>query len=179
MAASKAGVACWLGLITLLWSLYPLLFSQARGVIMLMILTVGLALLGWLTGMQVLVAWSGGLGLFNLTLALVISAQLPNLWVGLSAGITLLALLDGSQRFAYLRHCQVEPGVLAQWLGVFIRMAGLSLAAEIALALLVVNLPIQGEIAAVAGLLTIAGASLFVGVLALLLLYTSRWSEGE
>jgi hypothetical protein len=179
MAAHKTGLACWLGLITLLWSLYPLLFSQARGVVMLAILTGGVALFGWMTGAQFLVAWSGGLGLFNLTLTLVITARPPNLWVGLSAGITLLALLDGSQRFAYLRHCHVEPGVLTAWLGVFMRLTGLSLMAGIALALLVVNLPTQGEIASAAGLLTIAGASLFVGVLALLLLYTSRWPERE
>jgi hypothetical protein len=146
---------------------------------MLMILTGGLASFGWVTGMQFLVVWSGGLGLFNLTLTLVISGQPANLWVGLSAGITLLALLDGSQRFSYLRHCQVEPGVLAVWLGVLLRIAGLSLAAGIALGLLVVNLPTEGEIASAAGLLTIAGAGLFVGVLALLLLYTSRWPEGE
>jgi hypothetical protein len=177
MAAHKTGLACWLGLITLLWSLYPLLFYQARGVVILVILTGGLALFGWMTGTQFLVAWSGGLGLFNLTLALVITEQPPNLWVGLSAGITLLALLDGSQRFAYLRHCHVEPGVLTAWLGVFMRLTGLSLVAGIALVLLVVNLPSQGEITSAAGLLTIAGASLFVGVLALLLLYTSRWPE--
>lgn len=177
MAAHKTGLACWLGLITLLWSLYPLLFTQARGIVMLAILTGGLALFGWMTGTQLLVAWSGGLGLFNLTLTLVITAQPPNLWVGLSAGITLLALLDGSQRFAYLRRCHVEPGVLTAWLGVFMRLTGLSLVAGIALALLVVNLPSQGEVAAAAGLLTIAGAGLFVGVLALLLHYTSRWPE--
>jgi hypothetical protein len=177
MAASKTGVACWLALITLLWSLYPLLFSQARGVIVLMILTGGLASLGWVTGIQFLVVWGGAIGLFNLTLTLVITAQSPSLWVGLSAGVTLLALLDGSQRFAYLRHCQVEPGVLARWLAMYIRLAGFSLAAGIALVLLVVNLPAQGEVASTAGLLTIAGASLFVGVLALLLLYTGRWPE--
>jgi hypothetical protein len=179
MAAHKTGLACWLGLITLLWSLYPLLFSQARGIVMLVILTAGLALLGWMAGMQFLVVWSGGLGLFNLTLTLVITAQPPNLWLGLSAGITLLALLDGSHRFAYLRHCHVEPGVLTVWLGVFMRITGLSLVAGIAVALLVVNLPTQGEVASATGLLTIAGASLFVGVLALLLLYTSRWPERE
>jgi hypothetical protein len=33
--------------------------------------------------------------------------------------------------------------------------------------------------ASAAGLLTIIGASLFVGVLALLLLYTSRWPERD
>jgi hypothetical protein len=164
---------------TLLWSLHPLLFSQSRGVVMLMLVTGALALVGWLTGMQFLVVWSGGVGLLNLTLTLVLSSHPANLWVGLSAGITLFALLDGSQRFAYLRYCQVEPGVLAAWLGVFIRISGLSLAAGITLALLLVNLPTQGAIASAAGLLTIAGAVMFVGMVALLLLYSSRWAEKE
>lgn len=179
MAAHKLGLACWLGLLTVLWSLYPLLFSQARGVIVLTILTAGLGAFGWVAGMPLLVVWSGALGLFNLTLTLVITAEPPNVWLGLSAGITLLALLDGSQRFAYLKHCHVEPGVLTAWLAIFMRIAGLSLAAGIALVLLVVILPTQGAMASGAGVLTIIGASLFVGVLALLLLYTSRWPERE
>jgi hypothetical protein len=179
MAAYKIGWLCWLGLMTLLWSLYPLLFSQARGIIVLTVLTGGLALSGWVTGTQLLVAWSGALGLLNLTLTLVITAQSPNMWLGLSAGITLLALLDGSQRYAYLKHCHVEPGVLTAWLTVFTRVAGLSLAAGIALVLLVVNLPTAAGMASGAGVLTIVGASLFVGVLALLLLYTSRGPERE
>jgi hypothetical protein len=179
MAASKAGLGCWLGLMTLLWSLHPLFFSQSRGVVMLMIVTGGLALVGWLTGSQLLVVWSGGLGLVNLTLTLVLIAQPPTLWVGLSAGITLLALLDGSQRYAYLRRCQVEPGVLAAWLGVFTRISGLSLVAGVALALLVMHFPNPRAIASAAGLLTIAGAAMFVGVVALFLLYTSRWPERE
>jgi hypothetical protein len=179
MAPHKIGLACWLGLITLLWSLYPLLFSQARGIIVLTILTGGLAVFGWVSGMPLPVVWSGVLGLLNLTLTLVITVQPPNVWLGLSAGITLLALLDGSQRFAYLKQCYVEPGVLTAWLAVFIRIAGLSLAAGIALVLLVVKLPTQGGMALGAGVLTIVGASLFVGVLALLLLYTSRWPEQE
>lgn len=179
MAVYKIGLACWLGLMTLLWSLYPLLFSQARGIIVLVVLTGGLAVAGWLTGMQVLVVWSGALGLLNLTLTLLITIQPPNLWLGLSAGITLLALLDGSQRFGYLRHCHLEPGVLAAWLAVFMRVAGLSLAAGIVLALLVVNLAAQGEAAASSGVLTIVGAALFVGVLALLLLYTNHWPERQ
>jgi uncharacterized membrane protein YgdD (TMEM256/DUF423 family) len=58
----------------------------------------------------------------------------------------------------------------------FMRITGLSLATGIALALLVVNLPNQGAVAAAAGLLTIAGAAMFVGVVALFLLYTSRSS---
>jgi hypothetical protein len=179
MATHKIGLACWLGLMTLLWSLYPLLFSQSRGIIILAILTVGLALFGWVTGTQLPVVWSGALGLFNLTLALLISSQPPNVWLGMSAGITLLALLDGSQRFAYLRHCHVEPGVMTAWLAVFMRISGLSLAAGIALVLLVVNLSTQGGMASGAGVLTIVGASLFVGVLALLLLYTGRWPERD
>jgi hypothetical protein len=146
---------------------------------MLTILTGGLAVVGWLAGMQSLVVWSGALGLLNLTLTLMLTAQPPNLWVGLSAGITLLALLDSSQRFGYLRHCQVEPRALAAVLGAFMRMAALSLAAGVALTLLLVNLPQQGAVASAASLLTIAGAGLFVGVVALFLVYTSRRPEGE
>jgi hypothetical protein len=179
MAASKVGLRCWLGLITLLWCLHPVLFVRSRGMIVLMVVTGGLALVGWLTGIQLLVVWSGGLGLVNLTAALVLTAQAPNVWVGLSAGLTLLALLDGSHRFSYLRHCQVEPGVLTAWLGVFIRVSGLSLAAGVALGLLIVNLPNQGAIASAAGLLTIAGAAMFVGVVAILLLYSDRWADRE
>jgi hypothetical protein len=174
MAASKAGLACWLGLITLLWSLHPLLFSRERGVVVLTVCTGALALAGWLIDMQFLVAWSGGLGLFNLAVALVLTAQPPNLWVGLSAGLALLALLDGSQRFAYLRHCQVEPGVLAAFFAAYLRLTGLSLAAGLALALLLVRLPTQGAVASAAGLLTIAGAGVVVGAAALLLLYLDR-----
>ena len=87
MATHKIALMCWLGLMTLLWSLYPLLFSQARGVIVLTILTGGLGAFGWVAGMPVLVVWSGALGLFNLTLTLVITAQPPTVWLGLSAGI--------------------------------------------------------------------------------------------
>jgi hypothetical protein len=177
MAASQVGLGCWLGLMTLLWSLHPLFYAQSRGVVVFVVLTGGLALAGWLTGIQPLVVCSGGLGLVNLTLALVLTAQAPSVWVGLSAGLTLLALLDGSQRFSYLRHCQVEPGVLTAWLGVYLRVSGLSVAAGVALALLIVNLPNQGAVASAAGVLTIAGAATFVGVVALLLLYTNRWAE--
>jgi hypothetical protein len=177
MAAYKIGLLCWLGLMTLLWSLYPLLFSQARGVIVLTILTSGLGACGWLAGMPLLVVWCGVLGLCNLTLTLVITAHPPNVWLGLSAGITLLALLDGSYRFTYLKDCHIEPGVLTAWLAVLIRLAGLSLAAGVALVLLVVNLPTQGGLASATGVMTIIGASLFVGVLALLLLYTGRGAE--
>jgi hypothetical protein len=177
MAGSRVGLGCWLGLMTLLWSLHPLFYVQSRGVIVFVVLTAGLAFGGWLTGIHFLVVCSGGLGLVTLTAALALTAQAPNVWLGLSAGLTLLALLDGSHRFSYLRHCQVEPGVLTAWLRVFIRVSGLSVAAGVALALLIVNLPNQGAIASAAGVLTIAGAMTFVGVVALLLLYTNRWAE--
>jgi hypothetical protein len=179
MVARKTGLACWLGVITLLWSLHPLLFSQARGVVLLTIIAAGLALVGWLTGLQFLVVWSGGLGLFNLTLTLVLTSHPPNLWIGLSAGMTLFALLDGSQRFAYLRHCRVERGVLPAWLGVFMRVSGLSVASAVALVMLVANLPNRGTLTSAAGVMTIVGAGLFVGAVALLLLYTSRWPERD
>jgi hypothetical protein len=177
MVGSQVGLGCWLGLMTLLWSLHPLFYVQSRGVMVFVVLTAGLALSGWLTGIQFLVVWSGGLGLVTLTAALVLTAQAPNLWLGLSAGLTLLALLDGSHRYSYLKHCHVEPGVLTAWLRVFIRVSGLSVAFGVALALLTVNLPNQGSIASVAGVLTIAGAAMFVGVVAVLLLYTNRWTE--
>jgi hypothetical protein len=124
-----------------------------------------------------LVIWSGALGLFNLTLALLLTAQPPNLWIGLSAGTALLALVDGSQRFAYLKLCQVEPGVLASWLGMFMRITGLSLVAGLVLVLLVMLLPQQG--AAAAGLLTIIGAGLFVAGVAMLLLYGGALPKRE
>jgi hypothetical protein len=179
MAASKAGLVGWLGLVTLLWALHPLLLSRGRGVIILAVMTTLLALIGWLMGVQVLVALSGGLGVVNLTMALLLTGQAPNLWLGLSAGISLLALLDGSHRFSYLKECQIEPGVMAAWLRVFIRISGLSVAAGVALALLLVNLSQRGALLSVAGLLTIAGAGMFVAGVALFLLYATRWSARE
>jgi hypothetical protein len=177
MAASKIALGVWLGLITLLWSLHPLLFSRARGVLLLTMLTGVLALLGWLISFQPLVIWSGGLGLLNLTLALLLASHPPDLWVGLSAGITLLALLDGSHRFAYLRRCQVDSAALGALLGIFLRISGLSLAAGLALGWVVAYPPHPLARASAAGLLTIAGAGMFVGIFAIFLLYTSRWPE--
>jgi hypothetical protein len=45
--------------------------------------------------------------------------------------------------------------------------------------LLVLNLPTHGTATATAGLLTIAGAGVFVGVVAILLLYTSRCPQSD
>src|SRR6266571_6864902 len=131
MSTRQVLMGLWLGLLTLLWSLQPLLFSQARGIVVLALLSGVLAVLGGLTSMRLLVVWSGGVGLLNLTLALLLTAAPPNLWVGLSAGLTLLALLDGHQCVAYLRYCQVEPGVLAALFGTLARLSGLSLAAGV------------------------------------------------
>ena len=80
------------------------------------------------------------MGLVNLTLALLLTTSPPNLWVGLSAGLTLLALLDGNQCVAYLRHCQVGPGVLAQLFGTLVRLSGWSLAAGVSVGYLVTAL---------------------------------------
>jgi hypothetical protein len=176
MATGKIGLLIWLVAVTLLWALYPLFFSPARGVFIFAMLTGVVALLGWLSGLQVLVFWSGILGLLNITLALLLSSSPPSLWVGLSAGLTLLALLDGSQRFAYLRHCQVEPGVVTALLDTFVRLSGLSVAAGLVLGCLLITLiPVLAGVAT-AGFLTVVGACVFVGLLAVFLLYASRTS---
>ena len=166
----------WLGLITLLWSCHPLLLSQARGIVVLALFSGVLAALGGLSSMRLFVVWSGGVGLLNLTLALLLTAAPPNLWIGLSAGLTLLVLLDGHQCVAYLRYCQVEPGVLAALFGTLVRLSGLSLAAGVGTGLLVTALYDPPVDTAVAGYMTIIGAGGFVGFFAAFLLVTSRWS---
>jgi hypothetical protein len=121
---------------TLLWSLYPLLFSQARGIIFLMILTVASRVrLGDWDAASGSMEWRPGPVQSNLNAG--DYRPTPNVWLGLSAD-HFLALLDGSQRFAF-KHCYVEPGVLTAWLTVFMHRRTL-LAAGIALVLLVVNL---------------------------------------
>jgi hypothetical protein len=166
----------WLGLLTLLWVCQPLLISQARGIVVLALMAGILAVLGSLTEVRLLVAWSGGVGLVNLTLALLLTASPPNLWVGLSAGLTLLALLDGNQCVAYLRHCQVEPGVLAALFGTLVRLSGWSLAAGVSVGYLVNALYAPSMDTTAAGYVTILGAGVFVGFFAAFLLATSRWS---
>lgn len=178
MATTKIGWGIWLGGVTLLWAFYPLLFTQARGVLALGALTATLALLGWLTSLQLLVIWSGGLGVCNLTLALVLTSHPPDLWAGLSAGIILLALLDGSQRFTYLRHCWLAPGVVTALLGTFVRLSGLTLAVGLILGLLVIYLSRQPLSAVAPGFLTVVGACVLGGFLAMFLLHTSRSPDG-
>ena len=69
MLVKQVILSLWLGLLTLLWSCYPLLISQARGIVVLALFTGVLAGLGGLTGVRLLVVWSGGAGVVNLTLA--------------------------------------------------------------------------------------------------------------
>lgn len=174
MIARQIVLSLWLGLITLLWSCQPLLLSQARGIVVLALFSGILAVLGGLTNVRLLVVWSGGVGLLNLTLALLLTAAPPNLWIGLSAGLTLLALLDGHQCVAYLRHCQVAPGVLAALGGALVRLSGLSLAAGVGIGFLVTALHTPHMDTAAAGYMTIIGAGIFVGFFAAFLLVTSR-----
>ena len=179
MATSQIILTIWLTLVTALWSLHPLLFSHARGVVMLSIVTGLLAVAGWSRDLKVLVFWSGIVGLLNMTLVLLLTAQPPSFWIGLSAGLTLFALLDGSQRYAYVRRCRVERGVLAAMLDTFIRLSGLCIVTGLAIgAFLVVLSPSLAGVSLV-GLLTLAGASLFAGFFTLFMLYTNRPSGDE
>ncbi len=143
---------------------------------MLALFTGVLAGLGALTGLRVLVVWSGGLGMLNLTLALLLTGSPPYLWTGLSAGLTLLALLDGNQCVAYLWYCEVGPGVLTELFGTLIRLSGWSLAAGVSVGYLVTVLYTPHLATAAAGYVTILGAGIFVGFLAAFLLTTSHWS---
>jgi hypothetical protein len=174
MAARKIGLELWLGSVILLWTLYPLLFTRTRGVVVLVSVTGLLAVLGWLTGYQPLMIWSGGLGLCNLTLALVLVRQPPNLWTGLSAGLVLLAMIDSNHRMAYLRRGWIAPGVIPAMLGAFVRLSGLTLATSIVLGLLVA-FPAAGPGSFLGtGAFTIIGAGVFVTFLTLYLGYTNR-----
>jgi hypothetical protein len=184
MAAEMSGttlfkrvvLSLWLGLLTLLWSCHPLLVSQARGIVVLALFAGVLAGLGGLTGVRLLVVWSGAVGVVNLTLALLLTTSPPNLWVGLSAGLTLLALLDGNQCVAYLWHCQVGPSVLAQLFGTLVRLSGWSLAAGVSVGYLVTALYAPRMDTVAAGYMTILGAGVFIGFFAAFLLATSRWA---
>ena len=176
MLCKRVVLSLWLGLLTLLWSCHPFLVSQARGIVVLALFAGVLAGLGGLTGVRLLVVWSGAVGLLNLTLALLLTAAAPNLWVGLSAGLTLLALLDGNQCVAYLWHCQVGPGVLTQLFGTLVRLSGWSLAAGVSVGYLVTALYAPRMDTVAAGYLTILGAGVFVGFFAAFLLATSRWT---
>jgi hypothetical protein len=174
MATSKIGLGLWLGAITVIWSLYPLLFSHARGVLIFSVLTAMCALLGWVTGLTSPVVWSASLGLCNLTLALVLTAHPPNLWAGLSAGIVVFALLDGTYRFTYITRCWLAPGVVATLLSPFVTISAVTMAVGMLLGLLLVALGQQPLVSSATGLLTVTGACLFVGFLAVFLLRTSR-----
>jgi hypothetical protein len=174
MAAHKIGFIVWLSAVTGVWTLFPLLFAQSRGVIVLALSTGVLALLGWGSSLQILVFWSGVIGLLNITIALVLTNHEANLWIGLSAGLTLLALLDASQRWSYIKSCQVEAGVLGMMLETFVRVSGLSLALGLLIGAFITLLgpTVSGQ--SFMGYLTLVGASLFAGFFAVFLLYASR-----
>lgn len=173
MAARQIGLEICVAGLALCWSAYPMLFSRAQGVVMLSVITALLAFLGLVTGWQPVVMWSGGLGLCNLTLALLITSSPANLWVGLSAGIVLLALVDGSHRLIYLRQCWLAPGVLIVLLGTFVRLSGLALSIGLLLGFLLIPLG-YFSVATATGAVTIVGACLLAGTLAVFLLYTSH-----
>jgi hypothetical protein len=173
MATRQIGLEIWVGGLALCWSGYPLLFSHAQGVGVLGAITAILALLGCVTGWQSVVMWSGGIGLGNLTLALLVTASPPNLWVGLSAGIILLGLVDGSYRLTYLRRCWLAPGVLTELCSTFVRLSGLTLGVGFLLGMLLISLG-HFSMTTTTGVITIVGACLFVGALAVFLRYTSR-----
>ena len=95
----------------------------------------------------------------------------------MSAGLTLFALLDSSQRFTYLRHCQVEAGVVTAHLDTFVRLSGLCVLVGLGLGgILMAVGPLVASLAA-ASLLTIVGACVFVSCLALFLLYANRMPD--
>lgn len=171
--ATRQIMSVWLGGITLLWALQPLLWSHARGVLILSIVTVLLALIAQAFKLPVLTTWSGAVGLCNLTLALVLTSQPPNLWAGLATGLNLLAMLDSSHRSAYISVCQLTPGVLTACLRVFIQLSTLALAAGILLSL-IIPLVYQTINTSAAGALTITGACLVVGFFSLFLLRANR-----
>ncbi|MGE3536665.1 MAG: hypothetical protein AB7N91_04400 [Candidatus Tectimicrobiota bacterium] len=166
----------WLGCLALLWALHPVLLSQARGIVLLACLSLATAWLGLLLGIPLWVVWSAGLGVLNLTLALLVSGHPTDLWLGLSAGVVLLGLLDGQYSLLAMRQAQVEPGVLTVFLKAFLHLSGWSLLIGLALGLLVLQLASQRLPARAAGYLTIVGAGLFVGFFAAFLVLTGRWT---
>lgn len=174
MATSQIILAVWLTLVTAIWALHPLLFTHARSVVLLSLVTGLFAVAGWQRNLKVLIFWSGLVGLLNMTLALLLTAQPPSFWVGLSAGLTLLALLDGSQRYAYIQLCQVECGVLVAMLDTFVRLSGLCIVTSLAIGALLLIWSSRLSSFSLAGFLTLAGASIFAGFFTLFILYTNH-----
>jgi hypothetical protein len=144
---------------------------------MLSALTGLLAVWGWIGGSAIAMFWSALIGLLNATLVLVLTAHPPTLWAGLSAGLLLFALLDGHQRWMYVRHCELEPGMFIGMLEPFIRVSVLAILAGLAMGALIIGLEMLPFQASHVGALTIAGAAFFAGTFALFLLYTHRLSD--
>ncbi|WP_089719487.1 hypothetical protein [Candidatus Entotheonella palauensis] len=176
MATGKIALTIWVGLATVLWTLHPLLFTQARGIQFLAALTGLLAVWGWLSGSAVSMFWSAFTGLINATLALVLTAHPPNLWAGLSVGLLLFALLDGHQRWSYVRHCELESGMFIAMLEPFVRVSALAVIAGLVMGMILIALNALPFHASYVGALTIVGAALFAGAFTLFLLHTNRLS---
>ncbi|PON16184.1 hypothetical protein C2W62_19780 [Candidatus Entotheonella serta] len=177
MATGKIALSIWLGLAIALWTLHPLFFVQARGIQLLAALTGLLAVWGWLGSSAALIFWSALTGLINATLALVLSAYPPNLWAGLSAGLLLFALLDGHQRWSYVRSCELESGMFISMLEPFIRVSALAIVVGFAIGTLLLALHTLPFQASYVGTSTIVGAALFAGAFTLFLLHTNRRSD--
>lgn len=179
MVTKPLGWTIWFVCLVLLWSVQPLFLTQARSVIIFGLLTALLALLGGLFGLAALLVWSAAVGLCNLTLALLLTAYPPALWVGLSAGLLLLAFLDSGQRLMYIRHCWLAPGVTKELLRPGVILSGITLLVGLGLGGIVVSWSTSTLRLASPGIFTISGACILVGFLAIFLLYTNRLSEGE
>ncbi len=143
---------------------------------MMAVLTGFFAALGWLGSAPVFIFWSALTGLVNATFALVLTDHPPNLWAGLSTGLLLFALLDGHQRWAYVRRCQLEPGLFMTMLEPFVRVSVLAIAAGLVMGSFLVAFNDVAFPSSYVGILTISGAALFAGALTLFLLYTNRIS---
>jgi hypothetical protein len=175
MATNKIGWEIWCGSLLVFWALYPVVLVYARSVLILALITAAFGVLGWLFGVPVLMVWSGGVGLCNLTLALLLIAHPPDLWVGLSAGILLLALVDSSQRLTYIRQCWLAPGVATALLRPFVRLSSAALLVGLGIGLLLISLHTQPITLVAPGALTVVGASFLAGFIALFVLYTNHW----
>jgi hypothetical protein len=174
MATGKIALNIWLGLAIALWSLYPLFYTQARGIQLLAALTGLLAIWGWLSAVAAPMFWSALTGLINATLALVLTAHPPNLWAGLGAGLLLFALLDGHQRWMYVRHCELEPGMFIAMVEPFIRISALAIVLGLAIGVFLLALNALPWQASSVGVFTIGGAALFAGAFTLFLLHANR-----
>jgi hypothetical protein len=89
----------------------------------------------------------------------------------------LFALLDSNQRLLYLRQCWRAPGVSTALLRPFVYLSGVTVLVGLSMGVLVMYLSTAPASRALHGLLTVLGAGLLAGAVALFLLYTNRLSN--